>query len=233
MPHRRRPAVASCALVLACVALLGPGCGGATGGVTVMLAGDPLRDGRLTQGGIVYASPGVQKPPAIAGHGGGGLPLPVVRGFFSFDYAPIRDVRISVISAYLWIYESGPIDDFLGGLHPPQEEFGSLLLDHVQHGDLDDSDFDTPALHPAIASLASFQVFVMGEYKVLNVTDAVRDDLANGRPHAQFRVRFSNEMPPVAGPDALEGGVAFTDGEHAQNMGGPGPMLFITYAPRW
>jgi hypothetical protein len=121
------------------------------------------------------------------------------------------------------LYESDYVPTLFGP-QMPTPLMGSILVDHVTFADPDASDHSDPAIASAFASIPHAALLVTEQYKILNVTNRVQNDVAMGRPRSQYRLRFANEAPAVA-----IGGVEFTDGEHADGTGGPGPLLFVYY----
>lgn len=102
-----------------------------------------------------------------------------VRGLLEFDLssAPKNIPSDRIASATLRLYQ-GQSDRTYAQLH-------SLLVEHIRVPDLlDFAAFDAPALETARNEAAS------EGYLELDVTEALRGDLALGRSSAQFRLRF-------------------------------------------
>ncbi len=105
------------------------------------------------------------------------------RGFVSFDLSTIPS-GANIISATLRIFQRS-----VEGT--PYTDLGNLIVDHVDFGDiLDSTDFNITPLQANIGILSTNSTI---EWKELNVTTAVKDDLSNGRIHSQFRLRFPND----------------------------------------
>ena len=107
-----------------------------------------------------------------------------------------------VISATLQMYQTGVNSGFYSN-------GGTVLADHVNFGSaLDANDYFAAALQSNIGTLSSDATV---EYKTLDVTDAVRDDVANGRSTSQFRFLANSlvdgqaifSMPNGANPPLL------------------------------
>lgn len=104
------------------------------------------------------------------------------REFYSFDLVPLPPA-VTVSSAVLRLFQA-----VVAG--SPYVALGDVIVDHLDYQDfLDGTDF---LLAPLQANIGRLSVDAAIEYKTLDVTAAVRDDLAAGRPHSQFRLRFSN-----------------------------------------
>ena len=137
----------------------------------------------------------------------------VLRGVLAFGLDDVPpDAEIT--SAVLTLWELGTVGSPAG--------LGQLTVQHVDLGDaVDVSDFDSPAR----ADLGHLSSAAPSEW-TLDVTAALRDDMAAGRDTADFRIQFSHD----------------TDGNDADDyitLFGPGvqlpdrrPTLVITYQMR-
>jgi hypothetical protein len=109
----------------------------------------------------------------------------VLRGACSFILPPSL---AHITGATLRVFQ-----DLVAG--DPFSPANAVVVDHVDYGaQLTGSVFDQPAL---AADIGAISTDVTPGYKSLLVTSSVRDDLQNGRPASQFRLRFS--VDPAAG----------------------------------
>ncbi len=106
--------------------------------------------------------------------------LPRTRGFCSFAL-PGSITGAQVVSATLRAHQEVVF----------RTGYGELVVDHMDYGSqLEESDFDAPALRAAIGILSRTATI---EYKTLNVTNAVRTDIDENRGRTQFRLRWADE----------------------------------------
>ena len=113
----------------------------------------------------------------------------IERGFVSFDITSIPAGKIIEL-ATLRLYQTEVVGDPYGSL-------GSLKLDHLNYGDsLEGSDYDVSSISASFATLTSNGTI---EWKDVNVTDRLKDDITNSRSRSQYRLRFTTE---ATGADA-------------------------------
>jgi len=107
----------------------------------------------------------------------------------------------------------------------PYAKLGNVVVDHVDYiPDPGPDSYDGQNLSRNIGTLS---VSPATGARVLDVTTAVRDDLAAGRPWSQFRLRFYSPVLPVI--DLVNDYVRFVDGEA---LGGrERPSLVVEYQP--
>lgn len=137
------------------------------------------------------------------------------RGFAAFDNAKIPN-KVKITQATLRIYQIRTIGD-------PYGKMGNLKADHLNYGDLlDKSDYAIPAILNSFAVLSKDK---KSEWKEIDVTPQVMDDISNSRLWSQFRFHFEEE----AKGDTVEGDFVFF--ESADNTEGTGnvPQLVIKY----
>ncbi len=139
----------------------------------------------------------------------------IVRGFVSFPLSELPQ-GADISEATLKLYQTRLDGD-------PFTASGKLYLDHLTYGNtLDDTDYGLPALTLNLTSLSSVKT---SGYKEIDVTDGVKDDLANARSRTQFRLHFETELRG----DTAEGDVVFFESaENALKSGNP-PQLVVTY----
>ena len=107
----------------------------------------------------------------------------VTRGFTNFDLSSIP-TGVSIKAAELRLYQNKTVGT-------PYTASGELRFDHLNYGDsLDDSDYSLPAFTSNYGILSTSKRL---GWKEVDVTDAVRDDFANGRTQSQYRVHFGRE----------------------------------------
>jgi hypothetical protein len=139
----------------------------------------------------------------------------VSRGFVSFDLSSLPS-GIQIQNANLRLYQVNTE----GG---PYSVGGALKVDHLTYGNsLDSADYASPALLSSFVTLTENNVV---EWKDADVTDEVKDDIANARSQSQFRIHFTTE---VTGGD-IHGDYAYF--EAADNTEGTGhtPQLVVKY----
>jgi hypothetical protein len=144
------------------------------------------------------------------------------RGFVSFDLSSIP-AGATITAATLRIFQSG-----CDGT--PYSDLGNVLVDHLNYGDtLDGTDYDLPAIHSNIGILSDSSGH---QWRELDVTIYVQDDINNGRVRSQFRLY----RPIMTDYDsALDGDVLYA-GEYLNHwipsFRKP-PELVITLGPTW
>lgn len=136
------------------------------------------------------------------------------RGFVSFDLSSLPS-GIAIEKATLKLYQTGKTGN-------PYGVGGSLLVDHIDYGDsLGDDDFDRGPLASNIGTISGNDTV---EWKSLEVTDRVKDDLANGRGRSQFRLRFTTES---VGGDATGDFAHFESGNNSEGTGNIAQLVIV------
>ena len=139
----------------------------------------------------------------------------VTRGFLSFDISEIPS-GAKVQNATLRLYQAKIIGN-------PYVAGGALKADHLTYGDaLDNSDYASPALSTGFASFTGGNTI---EWKEVDVSTRLKDDIANARSTSQFRIHFQTE---VTGGDATGDFVYFEAKENTQGTGNT-PQLVVKY----
>ena len=136
----------------------------------------------------------------------------IERGFVSFDISSIP-AGATIESATLRLYQTEVIGDPYGSL-------GSLKIDHLNYGDsLENADYNASSISASFATLTSNATI---EWKDVNVTDRLKDDITNSRSRSQYRLKFATE---ATGADA------WSRFESADNSVGTGntPQLVVKY----
>jgi len=109
------------------------------------------------------------------------------RGFVGFD---ISDIQGTVVSATLKIYQIAA-----DGEEDPYDDLGEIIVDHVNFGtslDASENDFGTANGNDAIdANVGTISSDSTLEWKTLDVTTQVQNDIDSGRITSQFRFRFT------------------------------------------
>ena len=117
------------------------------------------------------------------GYGRGFLayPLPDIPGNYTLNCATLFVFQyFSVGNNEYWIYPIFNLET--GDVEPP------CLIEHINYGySLDAGDFNLPALHPA----DTISTTPEQDWRSLEVTDWVEDDIENNRPYTQYRLRLS------------------------------------------
>ena len=133
------------------------------------------------------------------------------RGFVSFNIMSIPPGS-TIISAALRMYQEG-----VNGT--PYTNLGSISVDHVDYGpNLDAADYDQAALQENIGILSNNATL---EFKTLDVTARLQDDMDHGRTRSQYRLLFPTETDN----DGVEDATFFT----SANVGDNTPELVVTY----
>jgi hypothetical protein len=139
----------------------------------------------------------------------------VTRGFVSFDLEGLPNSS-KIDAATLRLYQTKTEGE-------PYRFGGNLKIDHLTYGDdLDKGDYAAPALLSSFTTLTNNNSV---DWKSADVTDQIKDDLANARSQSQFRIHFDKE---VKGGEA-DGDFAYF--ESADNSEGTGniPQLVVKY----
>lgn len=139
----------------------------------------------------------------------------VTRGFLSFGLTKIPE-GAEIENASLRIYKTNTTGS-------PSVAGGEIWVDHVTYGDsLDKTDYALPAL---ISNFGSLQKDINPDWFSVDVTDLVREDLANARSESQFRLHYKRELKG----ESEEGD--FTHFESGDNHVGTGnlPQLLVKY----
>jgi len=142
--------------------------------------------------------------------------IAVTRGFVSFDLSELPN-SAKIKSAAIRLYQT-QVDG------NPYQIAGSIKIDHLTFGNsLDEDDYTLAALTSNLATLANNKTL---EWKEANVTEAVKDDIANARSKSQFRFHFIDE---TKGENA-EGDFAYFDSaNNYEENSGHLPELVIEY----
>jgi hypothetical protein len=141
----------------------------------------------------------------------------VVRGFVSFDLTRLPR-GVEIVQAQVDYFQKGITGD------PYFKGLGAVVVDAVDYGSsLDADDFDAPAVMEKIGTLSDNGLL---EFKGLDVTEAVKTALANGRSRVQFRLRFSKETDDDSNIDT----VVFEAAAGAANAA-TAPKLRLLVAP--
>jgi DNA-binding beta-propeller fold protein YncE len=143
---------------------------------------------------------------------------PAYRGFTSFDVSRIPSTA-TLLSAELRLYQY-----FVGG--SPYSDLGNVIVDHMDYGaSLTGAAYNAAALASNIGTLSTSATL---EYKTLDVTGRLRDDIATGRPRSQYRLRFSLRTNST---DGSVDAAFFQDAEMSGTAAGMPPQLVIRVAP--
>jgi len=111
----------------------------------------------------------------------------------------ISEDSIRIDSAYLYLYQRFSYGDGVYGAFPVFEEPGGdtarCVLDHINYGDsleLEEwtvGDYGMPGtLESAFAVVSTTPD---SGYRIIDVTEALREDITAGRPYSQYRIRFT------------------------------------------
>ena len=213
----------SCLLTLGLLALLLSACGGGGGDdpapppipAAVALVSDSALDGYL---GFVSASAtdvrNLENAIAV-GDNDRFVARRSIRGFLSFDLRALP-AGTRVLSATLQVYQTS-----VSGA--PYTTLGEIRADHVDYGEaLDYDEFGIPFLGSSTAGVISRDPSL--GWKLLDVTDRVVADLADGRTRSQYRLRFGIRYDD----DAVNDWALFEDGDMSQGTSNP-PLLAIEF----
>jgi len=139
----------------------------------------------------------------------------VSRGFVGFEISEIPS-SAEIQSAVLKIYQvktSGK----------PYKSGGNLKLDHLTFGDaLDKTDYALPALTTNFAVISESE---KAGWKEADITDKLKNDLANARSVSQYRIHFENELTDK---DA-DGDFVYFESEENTLKTGNTPQLVVKY----
>lgn len=139
----------------------------------------------------------------------------VTRGFVSFDLTDLPQ-GANVTEASLRLYQVKIIGS-------PYSAGGQLKVDHLNYGDsLNSEDYGLAALSSSFATLTSNPTL---EWKDLNVTDYLRDDLENARSRSQFRIHFQIESTG----GNVTGDFAYFESADNNTGSGNTPQLVVKY----
>ncbi len=134
-----------------------------------------------------------------------------VRGFVSFDIASIPP-GATIISATLKMYQEA-----VNGT--PYADLGNIMVDHIDYGPtLDSDDYSLLALEDDIGTISNNGAF---EFKTLDVTESLQDDMDHGRTRSQYRLRF----PTQTDNDSIEDAAFFVQANYGDNS----PKLVVIY----
>jgi hypothetical protein len=134
------------------------------------------------------------------------------RGFVSFDISSISSDK-TVTEATLRLYQIETVGT-------PYSSLGKLLVDHLNYGvSLDTSDYGLSAITSNYVTLTTNPT---AEWKDAIVTEAVKNDLSEGRTRSQYRLHFETE---ITGPDAW---ARFESADNYMSTGNF-PQLVIKY----
>ncbi len=170
---------------------------------TVTLNSTQGVDGFVTSGGSVLTNTQTAVGDTAVNTG--------VRGFVSFDIGSIPPGR-TILSATLRMFQEA-----VNGT--PYTDLGNIKVDHIDYGPtLDGADYSLPALEDDIGTISENATL---EFKTLNVTESLQDDMDHGRTRSQYRLLF----PTQTDNDSVEDAAFFT----SANIGGHTPELGIIY----
>lgn len=143
----------------------------------------------------------------------------IERGFVSFALSTIPS-GVTIEKATLRLYQYSVIGSpYTVGL--------SMKVDHVNYSTLDNSAYSIPALSSSFGTLTENNVI---EWKDLDVTDMIKDDLSNGRTRSQYRLHFAIES---TGGTTTGDFASFESADNSHVDGTPGtgntPQLVVKY----
>ena len=139
----------------------------------------------------------------------------VTRGFITFEISDIPQ-EAKIQSATLRLYQAKIVGN-------PYGAGGSMKIDHLTYGDtLDSSDYAAPALSSGFVNLTNNAAV---EWKDVDVSEKVKNDVANARSASQFRIHFQTE---VTGGDVIGDFAYFEAKENTQGTGNT-PQLVVKY----
>lgn len=173
----------------------------------------PDRDGYIWKSGFLHTSARL-----YAGDNDGLIDADAISSVLCFDTGGIGDGAV-IESAVLRVYQ----EDHQGS---PYSKIGNLVVDHVTIGaDVSLDDYDGGNITANIGTLSTTAV---EEWKTLDVTAAVQNDVTANRPRSEFRIRFSTE----SNDDNVSDFVIANDGEDSEGTGNL-PQLVVSYrSPR-
>jgi hypothetical protein len=139
----------------------------------------------------------------------------VARGFLTFELGSISQ-QANIQEAVIRLYQA----EIIGN---PYSVGGSIKVDHLTYGDsLDSSDYAMSAL---VSNIATLSTNTIADWKEVDVTDYVKDDLANARSTSQFRIHFTKE---VTGGEK-SGDFVFFEADENTLKSGNTPKLIVKY----
>ena len=193
------------------------GCG--SGGAAALAGGGEIRS--LIASSVPAEDGVVQSEQTVRTDGGfpqvGDLGMPgssyVARQFFSFDLSAVPPGSL-VTSAVLRL-------DVFVVVGSPFTSLGAVVVDHLDYGTLDHTDFGARALTDGLGPIATDPS--LGP-KTLDVTNQVALDVARGRTRSQFRLRF---MPKESDNDTANDFASFAEAEAAVSGHGQPPALAL------
>lgn len=139
----------------------------------------------------------------------------ITRGFVSFDISSIPAGK-TIDQASLRLYQTSITGN-------PYGVGGSLKVDHLDYGSsFENADYNASSISSSFGTLTSNTII---EWKDLDVTDRLKNDISAGRTRSQYRLHFATE---TIGGDVTGD---FTNFESANNSKGTGntPQLVVKY----
>ena len=207
-------AVASQVFIPAAVLALTVSCSNnpASPSTTVTLNSTASLDGWVQSDGVAVASQGGP----LVGDFEDVSPNIGYRQFYSFDISTIP-AGAQIVSATLRLYQAQSVGS-------PFTKLGNVVVDRIDIGPaLDAADYASLALTSNIGTLSTNSTI---EYKVLDVTNAVKSDRSAARNKSEFRLRFSTAYK---WGDTVRDFVSFTDAEDSCCAVSRPPQLVIEY----
>lgn len=208
----------------AVVLLMAVACGGGGGGGEPPVVEPPItqRDGLTIQssGGLDGFAKSTDEASTQSGMIVGDIDTPALsnigcRGLLSFELS-LLPAGVTIVEASLDVYHVSTAGSPFGN-------HGVVVAFHADYGgSITGADYNCTLL-PAGAVVVS-QSVVPG-HRIVDVTNAVRDDYASGRARTQFRLEF-NILDTDA--DLIQDFVTFEDGDNFYGTGNV-PLLTITY----
>lgn len=108
----------------------------------------------------------------------------IQRGFVSFDLSSLPS-DATIENATLRIYQEKVVGN-------PYGVGRDLMLDHLDYGNsLGNEDYGVSAISSSVAILTNNTTV---EWKDVNVTDSLKNDLSNGRNKSQYRILFPSDV---------------------------------------
>jgi hypothetical protein len=178
--------------------------------VSFILHGVPAEDGVVLSDHTVRTDGTLPQ----VGDLGGSNPTLVGRQVFSFDLTPIPAGSI-IVSAQL------RADQYVV-FGTPYATLGTVLVDHLEYGLLDETDFAARALQEG---LGPFSKDASLGAKTVDVSAAVAQDLAVGRTRTQYRLRFS---PTETDGNTQNDFASFAEADAAVTGQGQAPVVAVT-----
>ncbi len=139
----------------------------------------------------------------------------ITRGFVSFDIPTTLNGK-TIEKATLRLYQALPTGS-------PYTAGSSVKVDHLDYGSsLENADYSASSLSSSFATLTSNAVV---EWKDVDVTDRLKDDMTNSRPRSQYRIHLAIE---AIGGD-VTGDFAYFESENNSMGTGNKPQLVVKY----